>query len=226
MRRRSKKYLLCIAIFVFITSYISSSFFFAYLRDVFVETDFIQYLSKLMFPNDISCYWENPDSTGNYYNFIENSIYFHQTSCDHALSIREACAIEAAAKLHQNKTIYFLFTSPIIPKRNILIKELVKFPNVKVARINVNTYFRKTPLENFFKNVTTREVSYKNVADVLKFITLLKLGGTVIDFDVILTKSLDGQGSNWLVKDSDLTTAILKLSNDVLGRAAADMVLR
>ncbi|CAG9564268.1 unnamed protein product [Danaus chrysippus] len=54
---------------------------------------------------------------------------------------------------------------------------------------------------------------------------LFKYGGTALNLDITVTKSLSKLGKHWFIKDNGSIYPVLKLSNDLIGRAAAGMVM-
>ncbi|OWR51797.1 hypothetical protein KGM_209402 [Danaus plexippus plexippus] len=55
------------------------------------------------------------------------------------------------------------------------------------------------------------------MSDLLKIITLFKYGGTALNLDITVTKSLSKLGKHWFVKDGGSIFPMLNLSNDLIG---------
>lgn len=119
------------------------------------------------------------------------NIFFLETSCrpkDNSvdLSARQACSIEAAARAHPNYKIFVLHAAPrIFGKPNQFVSALLtSYDNVNLRNIDVWSYSRGTPLEEFFDTMQFTNSKYFNVhlSDVLRFLTLWKFGGKLVDF--------------------------------------------
>nr|XP_032520228.1 lactosylceramide 4-alpha-galactosyltransferase-like isoform X1 [Danaus plexippus plexippus] len=222
MRRRSKRYLLFVAFVLFLSSYIASSLLFAYFRKVYLP-EFFNVYRKLIFPDDISCYRTSEFSTN--YIYAPNSIFFYQTACRRTIRLHEACSIEAAARLHPNKNVYIIILNEISP-HDAVIKQVERYSNVKVSRINIESFVNGTPFNDLYDIIYKVKRRHKVMSDLLKIITLFKYGGTALNLDITVTKSLSKLGKHWFVKDGGSIFPMLNLSNDLIGRAAAYMIMR
>ena len=159
------------------------------------------------------------------------SIFFHETSCRGGIDSRQACAVESAARTHPDWEVYLLFTAPVT---NVMVKKsclmiLLQFPNVRLARINVESYSRRTIVKKIFSQKLQNSLQpVEHAADILKILTLRKWGGVTIDLDVFVTRSLDSLSDNWIAKESPfrLASAVMRFSKDQVGRNFTRAVLR
>lgn len=120
----------------------------------------------------------------------DKNIFFHVTNPIKngivQLNPRQACAIESAARLNINHTVYVTFSSKV-GFRNAsllaLIDAVLFYPNVHINLVDFDRYLKNTPVEN----VITKEkvsVSSFNVAlesNILRLTSLWKYSGTYID---------------------------------------------
>ncbi|KAF7405093.1 hypothetical protein HZH66_003999 [Vespula vulgaris] len=191
--------------------------------------------------NDVSCY-----EISNTYGFphlesdpekpiLGKNIFFHETSCfgekGIVLNPRQACAVESAALMNPESTIYLLFLSPssISLETKEMIKQLSSYPNVKIRRIFPEAYMKDTPLEDWYKSGTLMKSKWKrsHMSDILRYLTLWKYGGIYLDLDVVVTTSLENLTNFAGAEDwDDVAAGVLGFSSNILGRRMADACLR
>ncbi|CAG5014984.1 unnamed protein product [Parnassius apollo] len=233
MRRKYTKYLYIAGVLLVIGNLLGSCVVFLQVNDT---THFyvVNPISYLIPQKDTVCYKKRTENTidiiGTDY-FPRPSIFFHSTYCDKILDDRTACAIESAARLHPQTHINLLYTSPVEKKTwSELLNVMVKLPNFHMIGIHVESYADGTEFEKFWKNVVihNKVVNYKLVAEYLKFLTLHKFGGTVLDLDVVVNKQLDELGENWVVREGEsmLGTDAIAMSKSYFNRNFTAMVLR
>ncbi|CAH1731919.1 lactosylceramide 4-alpha-galactosyltransferase-like [Aphis gossypii] len=182
----------------------------------------------------ISCYFEEKQDNSllelNPEEVTKNSIFFVETSCNHKnginLSLRQGCAIESAANLNPNLNIFVLFVAPsYINNESEIINRFKMYTNVNLRYINFVKYSYNTPLQDFVisNTISTSQWPVSHASDLLRFLTLWKFGGTYLDLDVVLMKSLEGL-SNFASIESNTSVASLVLNFDVdkIGRAVAN----
>ncbi|PNF32998.1 hypothetical protein B7P43_G16357 [Cryptotermes secundus] len=145
---------------------------------------------------------------------------------------RQACTIESAAKMNPEYNVYILYSCPINGKledSSAHVRQIFKYPNVRLWRLDTTRYFSKTPLEKWDFGAAMASSSWpkEHSSDVLRLLTLWKYGGTYLDLDVVILKSLDPLGSNYVGLESPNTVANGVLCFDVegVGRAVADKCL-
>ncbi|CAK1547407.1 unnamed protein product [Leptosia nina] len=160
---------------------------------------------ELIFQNklvNISCHYDDEDNALPTFepNFKpgDNSIFFHETSCKGTLNSRQMCAIESAARLHRD-------------------------------RLRIKEYAARTPLEPFIEKGTLVNSSWgiENTSNALRFLTLYKWNGIYLDTDVVVVKSFDSLGGNWVGKEDfeQLNSAAIALDDYTQGRQLAKMFL-
>lgn len=119
------------------------------------------------------------------------------------LNVRQACAIESAARHNPDRDVFVLFTSPVgfagngtDPFERLLhvpeiIKSLSTLPNVYLRNANMTTFIRGTPMEALER----RGLVYRSLwppvhlADVARLLVLYRYGGIYLDSDMIVMKS-------------------------------------
>lgn len=169
-----------------------------------------------------------------------NSIFFHETSCNSyqhgkiVITKREACAVESAAKLNSNRSVYVLFTSPGIlryegTESDNVIRSLLTYNNVHLLHVNIDNYTRNTPIENLYEEGHL-EYSYyaqSHMSDLLRYLTLWKYGGIYLDLDVIVIKPFTKLSENFAGAESEryVAAGVLSFSNDEKGHSFATACL-
>ncbi|XP_016655925.1 lactosylceramide 4-alpha-galactosyltransferase-like, partial [Acyrthosiphon pisum] len=182
----------------------------------------------------ISCYLEEkPDNSLPELNpeeVTKNSIFFIESSCNHKkginLSLRQGCAIESAANLNPNLNIFVLFVAPtFISNESEIINRFQMYSNINLRYINFVKYSHNTPLQNFVTSntISTSQWPVHHASDLLRLLTLWKFGGTYLDLDVVLMKSLEGL-SNFVGIESNTLVAscVLNFDVDKIGRTVSN----
>uniref|UniRef100_A0A1B6DZ23 Alpha 1,4-glycosyltransferase domain-containing protein n=2 Tax=Clastoptera arizonana TaxID=38151 RepID=A0A1B6DZ23_9HEMI len=183
--------------------------------------------------NNISCYDNKTSNTLEelHHPTFDSSIFFLETSCHSRPGVhllpRQACAVESAAKMNPNSDVYVLFPSPIIDNMSLsspAVQQLYKYPNIKLRHINMETYFKNTPLETWysFGMLRTSRWPRSHASDVLRYLTLWKFGGVYLDLDVVVIRSLKNM-LNFAGAESgeDVAAGVLSFSHDKNGNDMA-----
>ncbi|CAG9798768.1 unnamed protein product [Chironomus riparius] len=147
-----------------------------------------------------------------------NNVFFHETSCIKdgmlRLNARQACAIESAALMNPDHNIFVMFTSQV-GFRNLsslpIIDALLSYPNVHLNYLNITKYAENTPLEDWILTNKLFESQYliSHTSDVLRFLSLFKFGGTYLDLDIVMLKSLNNQKPhNFAAAESHIAVAV------------------
>lgn len=133
----------------------------------------------------------------------KNNIIFIETRCaikpneieDSGLLLtkRQACAIESAAKMNPDASVHLLFTCPMnggMTASPRYVKELFRYPNVKIWKLDIPGFLAGTSLQDWdFKgHLEKSNWPVEHSSDVLRYVSLLKYGGTYLDLDVIIRK--------------------------------------
>lgn len=127
---------------------------------------------------------------------VKRSIFFHETSCfgrsEAILNARQACAVESAAMMNPNMTVYLLYLSPskLSESSRVLYEILKDYSNVKIRRIMINEYVKDTPLERWYASGILKSSYWptSHMSDILRYLTLWKYGGIYLDLDVVVKK--------------------------------------
>jgi hypothetical protein len=109
------------------------------------------------------------------------------------LQKRQACVIESAAKMNPEYKVYLLYSCPIngrLEDSSEHVRPIFTYPNVKLWRLNITSYFSKTPLEkwDFLAAIASSSWPKEHSSDILRLMTLWKYGGIYLDLDVIILK--------------------------------------
>ena len=159
------------------------------------------------------------------------SIFFHETSCRGGLTVRQACAVEAAARAHPEREIYVLFSAPVTNDKleTTCLAKLLRFPNVKFLRVHVAEYSKGTAVQSILLNdVKQSRFQVQHTADILRMLTLKKWGGIYLDTDMIVTRSLQDLPPNFVAKENKLevASAILSFAKDDVGTYVTNAVIQ
>lgn len=185
---------------------------------------------------DLNCHFADEENLplANDYNFLSRKqIFFHETSCKGGLDSRQACAIESAAKVNPDWDINVFFMGP--PSKMFLNSTIYKIlsqtNNINFYRVIITTFNDNTPMRRLLPTdimYTNNKYSLRNLADMLRYLTLYKYGGVYLDLDVISVRSLDAFPPNWVAKQSSgaLGVGALGLSIDKAGRTISEKILQ
>ena len=139
---------------------------------------------------------EEPQSSEKNIFFIESRCALNQTSSITAgldLNKRQACSIESAARMNPSSTVYILYTCPFtesLVNSAEYVKQLFTLLNVKLWKINVPEFLSNTRLKdwNFESQIYFSKWPVEHSSDVLRYLSLLKYGGTYLDLDIVVRK--------------------------------------
>jgi lactosylceramide 4-alpha-galactosyltransferase len=131
-----------------------------------------------------------------------NLIFINDAGNHTTLSPKELCAIESAARNNPNSTIiYALQLRSMMPLafNQPILEVAATYKNLKFQHTALETLSSGTPIEKWLKNSTLtgnmNNNSHANIVsgatDLAKFLQLYKYGGSVVDTDVIVLKSLE-----------------------------------
>jgi lactosylceramide 4-alpha-galactosyltransferase len=109
------------------------------------------------------------------------------------LTQRQACAIESAAKMNPDASVHLLFTCPMDGGMRASaphVKELFRYPNVRIWKLDVPAFLQGSVLQNwdFIGHLEQSKWPVEHASYVLRYVALLKYGGTYLDLDVIIRK--------------------------------------
>ncbi|KAI9581004.1 hypothetical protein GQX74_014387 [Glossina fuscipes] len=148
----------------------------------------------------------------NYGNYIE-------------LTARQACSVESAA-FHNSKTnVYVLYASPRYQLPNItadpILSAVLSYKNVHLRNVNMWTYAATTPMYKWLKGGKLFKSSYvfSHVSDFLRYLTLWRWGGTYLDMDTIMLRSIENMPPNFVGAESTyyLAAGVMNFAPDGLG---------
>lgn len=165
------------------------------------------------------------------------NIFFHETSCLAGgvarLSVRQACAIESAARTNPNTNVFVLFASPAGFERGqpraAVFEVLAGYANVHVRNLNLWTYTEDTPAERWMRAGELFNSSYLGVhmADMLRLVSLYKWGGTHIDLDFVVRRSFERLPATFASEELEgyVTNALLGFAESGVGHLMAKQLL-
>jgi lactosylceramide 4-alpha-galactosyltransferase len=106
---------------------------------------------------------------------------------------------------------------------------MLSYPNVRIWKLVISDYIKGTPLEtwDFMAKVRSSKWPVVHASDILRIITLWKYGGTYLDMDFVIQKSLVELGTNYAGSESerDMANGVLNFDMDTAGRTATDLML-
>ncbi|XP_069685755.1 lactosylceramide 4-alpha-galactosyltransferase-like [Periplaneta americana] len=146
------------------------------------------------------------------------------------LTKRQACSIESAAKWNPSSTVHLLYTCSMnggMEVTSSYIRQLFKYPNVKIWKLDIPEFLKGTPLEgwDFHGELSNSKWPVFHASDVLRFVALYKYGGTYLDLDVVIKRSLEELGGNYVGKENPqtLSSCVLSMSAEVIGHEVAKL---
>lgn len=167
------------------------------------------------------------------------SIFFHETSCSSSaenilsLTARQACAIESAALSNPNFDVFLLYASPKFfnnKSSDPILDSILSYPNVYIRNLNLWTYAADTPIYDWLINDELFSSKYvlSHISDFLRYLTLWRWGGTYLDLDVIVQKSLENIPSNYAGAESEnfIAAGVMNFDATGFGHEIAELCLR
>lgn len=132
-----------------------------------------------------------------------NSIFFVETSGKIGFELKSLCVIESAAKYHQDQNIYVLMTSPMIQDPNMAQLQST-YKNINIKYINVQSFIKGSPLENLWDQEAIQNSDFResHLSDILRFLILYNFGGTYLDLDALILKTLPMDIPNFVGRES------------------------
>lgn len=137
------------------------------------------------------------------------------------ITSRQACAIESAALTNPDAQVKLFFTNHTRFKylnKSDVVKALLKYQNVDILSTNLEELAKSTPLEEFIKSDKLKESKYlvEHTSDAARLLLLWNFGGTYLDTDMIVQKSLKNYPENFACDqdEDEINGAILRLSDE------------
>lgn len=109
------------------------------------------------------------------------SIFFLESSCTSfsngkiTINARQACAVESAARMNPDYEVNLLFASPgnihiEDTKSDRMIQALMQYSNVNLFHLDMERYFKNSPVENLWSQETMRwsRFALSHTSDVLR----------------------------------------------------------
>ncbi|XP_005185262.1 lactosylceramide 4-alpha-galactosyltransferase [Musca domestica] len=179
------------------------------------------------------------------------SIFFHETTCPHLSSMqrsdvygegvhlnvvklnpRQACAIESAAIHNPSSKVFVLFASPRFKNSNSsdpIIDAILSYKNVYLRNLNLWTYAAGTPVYDLLKDGALFKSYYvlSHISDICRYLTLWRWGGTYLDMDVVMLRSMEDVPPNYTGAESNthLAAGVMNFAHDGFGHEIAEECL-
>ncbi|CAO1335167.1 unnamed protein product [Diamesa hyperborea] len=199
--------------------------FFIILFSVLITLSMTPFRKEEFVPNINALYTKQPSEGRN--------IFFLETSGIFNLNARQACAVESAALMNPELKIFLFFLSDYgFPNATTtpIIDAIMEYQNVQMNYININEYAKGTPMEEWVTNGELARSKYRvsHTSDVLRFLTLWKYGGTYLDLDVVVLKTLESIAPNYAGEESVdfVGSALINLEQQGIGHVIADMCVK
>uniref|UniRef100_A0A1A9ZP85 Gb3_synth domain-containing protein n=1 Tax=Glossina pallidipes TaxID=7398 RepID=A0A1A9ZP85_GLOPL len=185
-----------------------------------------------------------------------HSIFFHETSCPSTiksitkklptakphmenyvnyveLTARQACSVESAAFHNPKTNVYVLYASPRYQLPNItadpILSAVLSYKNVHLRNVNMWTYAATTPMYKWLKDGELFKSSYvfSHTSDFLRYLTLWRWGGTYLDMDTIMLRSIEDMPPNFVGAEStrNLAAGVMNFAPDGFGHKIAELCL-
>lgn len=104
------------------------------------------------------------------------------------------------------------------------------YSNIYFRNIDLWVYATNTPLEDWFLSDALFQSQYLNshVSDYLRYVSLFKFGGTYLDLDVVVQKSLENIDANYAGAESAnfVAAGVINFQHNGIGHEIADMCVR
>lgn len=170
-----------------------------------------------------------------------HNIFFHATACQPAgiaqLAVRQACAVEAAARANPIADVFVLFASPVGFERNqprpAVFDALATYVNVRQRTVNLWQYTRSTPAEHWMGQQQLFGSRYlpEHMADLLRLVSAYKYGGTAVDLDVLVLTTLADVPPNYAAaavaepQDGSIDSGLMNFAGSGAGHHLAGLAL-
>jgi hypothetical protein len=110
----------------------------------------------------------------------------------------------------------------------ILQALLSNYKNIRFQYISIPQFTAGSPIEHFILSEKFNSTLFYNdhLSDALRLVALWRYGGTYLDTDFFVIKSLDALGSNYATKDEDhFNSAVLNVDFQGFGHEIAELMM-
>ncbi|KXJ75779.1 hypothetical protein RP20_CCG011070 [Aedes albopictus] len=148
------------------------------------------------------------------------------------LTPRQACAIESAARANPDWKVFplFVFAKWFNVSSDPFIPSLLRFCNIRLRHVNLETFAVGSPVEKLFIEGALSKSSFivEHTADVLRLLTLYKYGGTYLDTDVVVRRTLNILQPNYLGSEGSgyVANGVINLQATGYGHEFAEACLK
>ncbi|XP_077527741.1 lactosylceramide 4-alpha-galactosyltransferase-like [Haemaphysalis longicornis] len=140
-----------------------------------------------------------------------NAIWFIESSNETYLKGRQACAVESASLHNPSLPVVLLTTGQLSPDGGYY-EALQSLQNFRALTVNLTDVFNDTPLDLWYqsRNWTSGPYRIEDLSDGVRLAVLWKRGGTYLDLDIIVMKSLGGLSNSVMFEvTGQLTNSVL-----------------
>ena len=137
-------------------------------------------------------------------------IFFHETSGNATLNIKQCCTVESMAKHNPELPVHVYLSSgerpqPLDPCPDHVLRH---YANIKTELVDNSRYFTETRLHDWYESGVWRwsPSSVSHLSQHIRLVTIYKRGGLYMDLDYVGLKRLDEEKffrKNVLFVDSD-----------------------
>lgn len=138
------------------------------------------------------------------------------------------------AKANPTRDVFVIYASPVgLPRHeqnwSATIKALKTYPNIHFRNVQLKQLCYSTPLENWIETSTLFEsmARYEHTSDVIRSLLVYKFGGTYMDMDFMMLRSLDEIPRNWVVREieNQLNGAVFDFRHSGIGNIVMNEIL-
>lgn len=150
------------------------------------------------------------------------------------LALRQICSIESAARNNPNFDIFLLFSSPRYSIFDSIQKEILRlklnYKNIFFRNNNIWRYAQNSSVIEFLENGQLFNSWYLpyHMSDLLRILSIWKYGAIYMDTDIILKKSLEKLGLNFVGTEEfgeELNGALIGLAPNGSGHFLGEMLI-
>ena len=103
-------------------------------------------------------------------------IFFHETSGRNALSMRQSCAVESAAKNNPTRAVQIFMSTDHVNYSSPWIRALEHYSNVAVILVDEEEYFYQSPFEDWYQRGEWKKSRFRkeHMSDYIRILSLYK----------------------------------------------------
>lgn len=110
------------------------------------------------------------------------------------------------------------------------VKTLLSYPNIHFRTVQLKQLCSNTPMEQWIKTDALFHsiARYEHASDIVRLILLYKFGGTYLDLDYMMLRSVDAIPRNWVAfqKNDTMANAAFDFRHNGIGHIFTNEALR